>query len=59
MGRIPSKHIACGILRYVRDIAPDIDIFKDSVFAEFQKTLDSEMKRLRANGLARLQSKES
>ena len=43
--------ICCGILRFIREIEPDIDIFKDTAFKEFQRTLDSEMMRLRRNGL--------
>ena len=43
--------ICCGILRYVREITPEMDFFKDPAFSELQKTLDSEMKRLRSRGL--------
>ena len=41
----------CGILRYVRDRVPELDIFKQPSFSGFQKTLDAEMKRLRACGM--------
>lgn len=43
--------ICCGILHYVCEIVPDMDFFKDPEFSELQKTLDSEMKRLRSLGL--------
>jgi hypothetical protein len=42
--------LCCGILRYVREIDPELDIYKQPSFSGFQKTLDSEMKRLRACG---------
>ena len=38
-------------LRYIREPRPEINIFKDSNYANFQRTLDGEMKRLRALGL--------
>ena len=43
--------LCCGILRYVREVKPDLDIFKDQGFSEFRRTLDAEMKRLRSLGL--------
>ena len=43
--------IACGILRHVRNYAPQINFFSQSQFHGFRQTLDSEMKRLRATGL--------
>ena len=43
--------ICTGLLRYIRETRPEINIFKDPVFVGFQKTLDSEMKRLRTLGL--------
>lgn len=43
--------ICCGILRYIREIVPELDFFKDPAFSDLQKTLDSEMKRLRSQGL--------
>ena len=43
--------ICSGLLRYIRETRPQMNIFKDPVFAGFQRTLDSEMKRLRALGL--------
>lgn len=43
--------ICCGLLRYVRGHRPEVNIFKDSFFAGFRKTLDGEMKRLRSIGL--------
>ena len=41
----------CGILRYVRKVKPDLDIFKDQGFGEFHCTLDAEMKILHSLGL--------
>ena len=43
--------ICSGLLRFVRVTRPEINIFKDPAFAGFQRTLDSEMKRLRSLGL--------
>ena len=42
--------ICCGILRYVREMGPDMDIFRQPAFSGFQKTLDSEMKRPKSCG---------
>ena len=39
--------LCCGILRYVRETKPNVDIFKDPEFASFRRTLDAEMKRLK------------
>ena len=45
-------HICCGILRHLRESGrPDIDIFKDSLFADFRATLDGEMKQLQSLGI--------
>lgn len=45
-------HICCGIMRFLRcNGQPDIDFFKDSLFSDFRRTLDSEMKRLQGTGL--------
>ena len=43
--------MCCGLLRYVREVKPEINIFKDPQYADFQRTLDAEMKRLRSTGL--------
>lgn len=43
--------LVCGILRYARELKPDLDFFKDREFAGFRLTLDAEMKNLRAQGL--------
>ena len=43
--------ICCGLLRYVRELHPEVNFFKDSQYAGFRKTLDGEMKRLRSLGL--------
>ena len=42
--------LCCGVMRYVREVKPELDIFKDPTFADFRKTLDAEMKRLRSLG---------
>ncbi len=44
-------NICCGLLRYIRQNRPEINIFKSHTFAGFQRTLDGEMKRLRSTGL--------
>ena len=43
--------ICCGILRYIREFKPQLDIFCDAAFASFHQTLDAEMKHLKAGGL--------
>ena len=35
----------------MREVKPELDIFKDQGFSEFRRTLDSEMKRLCSLGL--------
>ena len=42
----------------MREIAPDLDIFKQPSFIGFQKTLDSEMKRLRVSKGATIKQAE-
>ena len=44
-------YLCCGLQRYVRDIKPDVNFFTDAAFNGFQKTLDSEMKRLTSLGI--------
>lgn len=45
-------HIVCGLMRHVRNsLNANIDFLKDSEFAEFRASLDSEMKRLQSKGL--------
>ena len=47
-----TLHIICsGLQRFIRETRPEINLFKDPVFAGFQRTLDSEMKRLRSHGM--------
>ena len=43
--------VCTGLLRFIRETRPEINIFKDPMFSGFQRTLDSEMKRLRSLGL--------
>ena len=43
--------LCCGVMRYVREVKPDLDIFKDQQFSDFRRTLDAEMKRLRSLGI--------
>ena len=38
--------ICAGLLRYIRERRPEINIFKDPQFDGFQRTLDGEMKCL-------------
>ena len=38
-------------MRYVRDVRPHVNFFKDADFDGFKRTLDGEMKRLRSTGL--------
>ena len=40
--------LCCGILRFLREVKPSIDTFKNPEFASFRKTLDAEMKHLEA-----------
>ena len=50
--RTDTLYIICaGMLRYVRERRPEINIFKDHQYTGFQKTLDGKMKRLRSSGL--------
>jgi hypothetical protein len=47
-----TLHHLCSGLRYLRQNGhPTLDIFKDSLFAEFHSTLDADMKRLQHKGL--------
>ena len=43
--------MCCGLMRYVRDLHPEVNFFKQPEFAGFRKSLDGEMKRLRQAGL--------
>ncbi len=43
--------LVCSLMRYVRELRPHINFYKDPEFAGFQKTMDGEMKRLRSLGL--------
>ncbi len=42
--------VSCGVMRHVRKYCPEINFFVQAQFAGFKKTLDSEMKRLKAGG---------
>ena len=45
-------HICCGIMRYLRtEGQPQINFFSDGSFSHFREVVDSEMKRLRGQGL--------
>ena len=45
-------HICCGIMRYLHlECQPGIDFFKNASVKPFRDVLDSEMKRLRSQGL--------
>ena len=41
--------LCCGLLRAIREYPPSIDFFKDPAFASFCKTLEKEIKRLKAD----------
>lgn len=43
--------IVCGLMRYLRELHPKLNLFKDVAFAGFHRTLDGEMKRLRSLGI--------
>ena len=49
--RYNSYGIYACLLRYIRERWPEINIFSDPPYAGFQKTLDSETKRLCSTGL--------
>lgn len=51
-------NITCGLLRYIRQTKPDINIFQDSNFFGFRKALDGRMKQLRCNGIG-VQTKQA
>ena len=38
----------CGILRYIRELKLQLDIFRDAAFASFRQTLDAEVKHWKA-----------
>ena len=42
--------ICCGIMHYIQKFSPEINFFSQPTFASFKKTLDGEMKCLKANG---------
>ena len=45
-------HIVCGVMRFLRQNGkPEVDFFKERVYANFRSTLDSEMKRLKQAGM--------
>ena len=43
--------ICCGILRYIWELKPQLDIFRDAAFASFHQTLDAEMECLKAGNI--------
>jgi hypothetical protein len=43
--------LCCGLLRWIRDTKPSLNLFTDAEFTSFRKTLDAEMKRLRSIGI--------
>ena len=45
-------HIICGIMRHIRQKRKQLHIFRHMCFFEFRTVLDSEIKRLKAAGLA-------
>ena len=45
-------HIVCGIMRFLRQNGkPELDFFKERLYADFRTTLDAEMKRLKQAGI--------
>ncbi len=42
--------ICCGMMRYIREVKPELNFFTSPEFTGLQQTLDGEMKRLRALG---------
>ena len=47
-----TLHVICsGLQQFIREIRPEINLFKDPAFAGFQRTLDGELKWLRSLGL--------
>jgi len=45
-------HIVCGIMRFLRQNGkPEVEFFKGQLYADFQSTLDAEMKRLKQAGI--------
>ena len=46
-----AKHPVSGILHYIRELKPQLDIFCDAAFASFCQTLDAEVKCWKAGGL--------
>ena len=43
--------ICAGLLRFIQEQRPEVNIFQDSVYNGFCRVLDGEKKRLRASGL--------
>ena len=43
--------LCCGLLRWIRDTKPSLNLFTDAEFTGFRKTLDAEMKRLCSIGI--------
>ena len=43
--------ICCGLMRFIREVKPEINLFKDPQFSGLQTNLDSEMKRLCSQGV--------
>ena len=49
---ILPTHLCCGVMRYLRECGRyELDLFKDSAFAEFRTTLDAEIKRIQSLGI--------
>lgn len=51
--------IVCGLMRKVREADASVDFIKDPKLTSIEKTLDAEMKRLRAIGLGVKNAKSS
>ena len=43
--------LCCGIMRYAKETKPELNFFTAAEFNSFRRTLDAQMKRLKAEGL--------
>ena len=43
--------IVCGLLRYIREVKPNVNFFTDKEYSDFRNILDAEMKSLRRDGI--------
>ena len=43
--------ICCGVMCYIRELKPSVNLFVDNEYRFYRQTLDAEMKRLRRDGI--------